>query len=149
MSMLTGEDMDITEEQAQDEERKRCEQCQAEKDIGLFRKVTNMYTAVHRMSICKECYITNQKATQQRIEEEFQRRKEEQERLEEQRQQERQSALEQAMRDNPVFCKRCNQLRIDGSHLRPDGSVGYKGKFCEACRDNNPHTIYRMRCPLM
>ncbi len=46
-------------------ETKVCEQCHIEKDIGLFRKVTNQYTGVHPMSICKECYQGNQDARQQ------------------------------------------------------------------------------------
>jgi hypothetical protein len=41
---------------------KVCEQCHAEKDVELFRKVTNQYTGVHPMSTCKECYNGNQEA---------------------------------------------------------------------------------------
>ncbi|MFL5624267.1 MAG: hypothetical protein ACJ788_01565 [Ktedonobacteraceae bacterium] len=44
--------------------KKMCEQCHAEKDIEFFRKVTNQYTGVHPMSICKECYNGNQEARQ-------------------------------------------------------------------------------------
>src|SRR5207244_3233110 len=67
----------------------------------------------------------------------------------EQRQQEHQADLEKAMRDNPVLCNRCNQPRTDGSFFLSDGSVYYPRKVCQTCTDNNPHTIYRMKCPLI
>ena len=58
-----------------DLERKRCEQCHDEKDIGLFRKVTNQYTGVHPMSICKECYNGNNEALKRKQAEEWEARK--------------------------------------------------------------------------
>jgi len=51
------------------EEKKVCAQCGVEKDIRQFRKVTNQYTGVHPMSICKECYKSNQEAQQRHQEE--------------------------------------------------------------------------------
>src|SRR5215467_7763153 len=48
-----------------------CEQCHTEKDIGLFRKVTNQYTGVHPMSICKSCYNSNLEARKRKQEEEW------------------------------------------------------------------------------
>ena len=47
-------------------QKKRCEQCQAEKDVAQFRKVTNQYTGVHPMSICRECYDKNSEERKQR-----------------------------------------------------------------------------------
>lgn len=41
-------------------EQRRCEQCKEVKNVDRFRKVTNMYTSVHYMSICKDCYSHNQ-----------------------------------------------------------------------------------------
>ena len=58
-------------------ERKLCEQCHGEKDIDLFRKVTNQYTGVHPMSICKECYNSNNEERKRRQEEEWQQNAEE------------------------------------------------------------------------
>src|SRR5437588_5141981 len=58
-----------------DLERRRCEQCHDEKDIGLFRKVTNQYTGVHPMSICKECYNGNNEALKRKQAEEWEARK--------------------------------------------------------------------------
>lgn len=55
--------------------KKMCEQCHAEKDIELFRKVTNQYTGVHPMGICKECYQGNQEARQQKQAAEWEARK--------------------------------------------------------------------------
>lgn len=48
------------------QEKKVCAQCGVEKDIGQFHKVTNQYTDVHPMSICKECYKSNQEAQRQK-----------------------------------------------------------------------------------
>ena len=56
-------------------ETKICEQCHAEKGIGLFRKVTNQYTGVHPLRICKECYQSNQDAWQQQQAAEWEARK--------------------------------------------------------------------------
>src|SRR5260221_2149459 len=50
-----------------------CEQCHNEKDVDLFRKVTNQYTGVHLMSICKDCYNSNIEARKRKQEEERQR----------------------------------------------------------------------------
>ena len=50
-------------------EKRVCAQCGVEKNIGQFRKVTNQYTGVHPMSICKECYQSNQDARQPQQEE--------------------------------------------------------------------------------
>jgi hypothetical protein len=54
---------------------KICKQCQAEKDIELFHKVTNRYTGVHPMSICKDCYKSNQEAQRLKQEEEWEARR--------------------------------------------------------------------------
>ncbi len=48
---------------------KICAQCGTEKDIDQFRKVTNQYTGVHPMSICKACYKTNQEPGKCQMEE--------------------------------------------------------------------------------
>ena len=48
---------------------KICAQCGTEKDIDQFRKVTNQYTGVHPMSICKACYKTNQEPGKRQMEE--------------------------------------------------------------------------------
>lgn len=40
-------------------EQKQCEQCHELKTIDQFRKVVNMYTSVHTMNICKDCYNRN------------------------------------------------------------------------------------------
>ena len=58
-------------------EKKICEQCHDEKDIDVFRKVTNQYTGVHPMSICKECYNRNNEDRKRRQEEEWQQNAEE------------------------------------------------------------------------
>lgn len=52
-----------------------CAQCGAEKDVDQFRKVTNQYTGVHPMSICKACYTANQQAQKRKWEEEAEARK--------------------------------------------------------------------------
>ena len=76
---------------------KVCEQCHAEKDIGLFRKVTNQFTGVHPMSICKACYNSNQEARKLQQEEEWNARKvvREREQVERKEREERDLRLEQ------------------------------------------------------
>jgi hypothetical protein len=39
-----------------------CTQCGVEKALSAYRKVTNQYTGVHPMSICRDCYKANQEA---------------------------------------------------------------------------------------
>jgi hypothetical protein len=75
---------------------KMCEQCHAEKDIELFRRVTNQYTGVHPMGICKECYKSNQEAQQQKQAAEWEAKRPERERF--QRQREAHEKLEEASR---------------------------------------------------
>ena len=55
-------------------ERKICEQCGVEKTIDLFRKVTNQYTGIHPMSICKDCYNSNAEECKRRQEAEWKAR---------------------------------------------------------------------------
>ena len=56
-------------------EKKRCEQCHVEKELDLFCKVTNQYTGVHSMSICKDCYKSNTEERSRRQAEEWEARK--------------------------------------------------------------------------
>jgi DNA polymerase-3 subunit epsilon len=56
-------------------EKKECEQCHAEKELDLFRKVTNQYTGVHPMSICKDCHKSNNEERTRRQAEEWEARK--------------------------------------------------------------------------
>ncbi len=54
--------------------KKICEQCQAEKELELFHKVTNQYTALHPMGICKECYKSNNEERKRRQAQEWEAR---------------------------------------------------------------------------
>src|SRR5437764_13591122 len=57
------------------EKKKICEQCHDEKDIDRFRKVTNQYTGVHPMSICKDCYSNNSEERERKQEAEYEARR--------------------------------------------------------------------------
>jgi len=136
------------------ETQKRCEQCGIEKDIGLFRKVTNQYTGVHPMSICKDCHKSNQergtREAQERQEKEAQERieREQQKRQERERQEQEQQARnrEASLAANRV-CPRCKVVRTDG-RLWPSGHL-YFTHYCDACQDYTPHLIYTLTCPLL
>src|SRR6266516_584589 len=151
-------------------EKKICEQCHDEKDIDLFRKVTNQYTGVHPMSICKECYNSNNEDRKRKQEEEWQQKAEERkqrlaywkqleaweagkaEREAEresraQAEQQRQALARELSIQANQRCPRCKQLRTDG-HVWSDGRIFFR-RFCQACMNGTPHTVYKMICPLI
>src|SRR5713101_1339407 len=138
-----------------------CEQCHAEKDIELFRKVTNQYTGVHPMSICKECYKSNQEARQQKQAEEWEvqkavlkekqeecQKREERERRSEQEHLARQQALEAWYLQQPdrqcIDCKQVLAASAFGySMLREIDGMWLPAPLHQRCRDC--HEEYRVR----
>lgn len=63
---------------------KICEQCHAEKNIDLFYMVTNQYTGLHPMSLCKDCYKGNLEAQKRKSRTEWEAGAERRERAREQ-----------------------------------------------------------------
>jgi hypothetical protein len=52
-----------------------CQQCHVEKDMERFGQVKNMYTALHRMPICKDCYKSDREERKRREAEEWEARR--------------------------------------------------------------------------
>ena len=145
-------------------EKKECEQCHAEKELDLFRKVTNQYTGVHPMSICKDCYKSNQEARQRKQEEEWeagraareqrQRERVEREAYEEraredqERQARQQAALEAWYLQQPdrqcIDCKQVLAASAFGySMMREIDGVLLPAPLHKRCRDC--HEAYRTK----
>jgi hypothetical protein len=141
------------------EKKQICEQCHEEKDIDQFRKVTNQYTGVHPMSICKDCYNRNNEDRKRKQEEELEARKarapvvyypvvdEAEREARAQAEQQRQVLARELSIQANQRCPRCKQLRTDG-HVWPDGRL-YFPRFCGTCVSSTPHSIYKMICPLI
>ena len=132
--------------------RKQCEQCHHQKLLTEFHRRKNKTDG--RMRICADCYMENLHETQ-RLQEERQQQwaKQEQERKEREAQErkerdERQAAeaREKSLQANRL-CPRCKEVRTDGS-LWPNGHL-YFTRYCEACQDYTPHSIYTLTCPLL
>ncbi len=138
-------------------EKKHCEQCHAEKDIGLFRKVTNQYTGVHPMSICKECYKSNQQAQQQKQEEEWKarnavRKREQERRVEPDRRSEQERLARQQACLEAWYLQQLDRQCVDCKQVLAASAFGYSTlresdgillpaslhQRCRAC-----HEVYR------
>lgn len=138
-------------------ETKLCEQCHIEKDNGLFRKVTNQYTGVHPMGICKDCYNSHNEERKRRQAEEWEAR-EEARKLAEQERLVRQQALEAWYLQQPdrqcVDCKEVLAASAFGySFMQEVDGVWLPGSLHQRCR--KCHEAYRTRnqqvnpiCPL-
>ena len=149
-------------------EKKECEQCHAEKELDLFRKVTNQYTGVHPMSICKDCYNSNNEKRKLRQAEEWEARKiawetegrtrEEARKQAEQERLVRQQVLEAWYRQQPdrecIDCKQVLAASAFGySIMKEIVGVLLPAPLHQRCRDC--HEAYRKRsrqtypiCPL-
>lgn len=138
-------------------EKKECEQCHAEKAIELFRKVTNQYTGVHPMSICKDCYKSNQEEWKRRqaaewkareAEREAGRAREESRKQVEQESLARQQALEAWYAQQPdrqcIDCKQVLAASAFGySIMREIDGVWLPTPLHQRCR--NCHEAYRTK----
>lgn len=145
--------------------KKLCEQCHDEKDIELFRKVTNQYTGVHPMSICKDCYKSNQEAqrlkqaaeweagaatrvAQRQQEREEREAREERDRQEQERLARQQAALEAWYLQQPdrqcIDCKKVLAASAFGySMMREIDGVWIPAPLRQRCHDC--HEGYRKR----
>ena len=115
---------------------KTCKQCNIEKDIQLFRMVSNKYTGIHPMSICKECYKSNQEIMRQKQAAEWEalnaellkKQQEERQRREEYEERERQIAEEQQVRQQALeawYLQQPDRRCIDCKHLLNASAFGY------------------------
>jgi hypothetical protein len=117
---------------SEDGKSKQCEQCKETKSIDRFRKVVNMYTSVHYMSICKDCYNrdleddrrqreeqwrqwqaehADERASRRRFQEQWEEEREERERQLEQEQLARQHVLDGWYQQQPDRqCIGCKQM---------------------------------------
>ena len=152
-------------------EKKECEQCHIEKDIGLFHKVTNQYTGVHPMSICKDCYKSNNEEQKRRQAEEWEAREEARKQAEQkwlvreearkQAEQEwlvRQQALEAWYLQQPdrqcVDCKKVLAASAFGySFIQEVDGVRLPGSLHQRCRECHEAYLTRNKqvypiCPL-
>ena len=137
---------------------KQCEQCKETKSVTCFRKVGNMYTGIHYMSICKDCYSHNQKEDRRRWEEQQkqheaeQAAKEETERIAREQEQQRLQlrALELSIQANKL-CPRCHQIQTNGDlWIRENGEEHFFfPRYCQSCTNATMHSIYILICPIL
>jgi hypothetical protein len=125
-------------------ETKLCEQCHIEKDIRLFRKVTNQYTGVHPMSICKDCYNSNNEVRKRRQAEEWEAREEARKQAEQERLV-REEALEAWYLQQPDHqCVDCKQVLASSafgySIMREVDGVRIPASLHRRCREC--HEVY-------
>lgn len=138
-----------------------CAQCNVEKDIDLFRKVTNQYTGVHPMSICKECYRANQEETRRRMEEARSARQAtrhagprpelvDREAIEQEKQR-REARARDLSRLSGQVCPRCHQPRIDGELwvFSDEREHLHFSRYCADCTNSTSHAHYVLYCPLL
>lgn len=133
------------------ETKKRCEQCHAEKELDLFHKSNSKTDG--RMRICAQCYKDNLHETQRRQAELMQKWEQERIEREQQKQQERERQEQERQARNREaslaanrICPRCKAVRTDG-RLWESGHL-YFPRYCEACQEYTPHSIYTLTCPL-
>jgi hypothetical protein len=138
-------------------EEKECEQCHIKKGIGLFHRVTNQYTGVHPMSICKDCYKSNREETKRRQAEEWEARRKAQEweewrRIREEEAEEERLARQQALdawylQQPDRRCVDCKQVlaasAFDYSTMREIEGVWIPASLQKRCK--SCHDAYRAR----